>query len=375
MRGLIVEELEGNEELRFSTNAQLQFDLLVAKPLLSLKQGANRQGPILLIVDGLDWCQGAADFFTLFFTHLSGPDSSHIRVLITSRPSPDICNDFEKCDGLHRSINLDEIPNAQKDIESYLCDGLTQIYDTLGLSRPPDGLNRADLDSFVNDSRNSFLYAKYALKFIGDSKVRNPADQLQNWLLKKFNGDRDPFEDMYSHWVAEIGAPPIGLLVVAICVSQDPVPLASLAELLQTDISWVKASASRLGEQTEEMKKQTKGMQCFGPLYAMRAESSSQLVLCHEFAAVGVGNGFDDAHCIQLGFYGVKVLTEEAWHFAEDNQQAFAESPFQVYRAVLDLPEDSELRRIYKAEAENRLSAFEEANRAGAPDGDIPLQS
>lgn len=55
----------------------------------------------------------------------------------------------------------------------------------------------------------------------------------------------------------------------------------------------------------------------------------------------------------------MKVLAKEAWHFAEANHQAFAESPLQVYRAVLDLPKRSRLRRTYKAEAEVRLGVVE----------------
>ncbi|KLO07808.1 hypothetical protein SCHPADRAFT_632288 [Schizopora paradoxa] len=212
MRGLVVEALERNEDLRYSEDAELQFDALIAKPLLSLKQdsSAKMQAPILLIVDGLEWCEGATELLALFFTHLAGPNSSHIRILFTSRPAPHILKTFEEFKGLHRSFNLNEVPAevVRQDIETYFCDGLTQIHETLGLSCYPNWPDRADLDSLVSDSRNSFVYAKYALKFIGNSKAQNPEVQLRNWLLKSFDGES--FKDIFPHWVAElaIGAPP-----------------------------------------------------------------------------------------------------------------------------------------------------------------------
>ncbi|KLO07807.1 hypothetical protein SCHPADRAFT_632004 [Schizopora paradoxa] len=209
MRGPVVEALERNEDLRSSEDLELQFNALIAKPLLLLKQDSC---PILLIVDGLEWCEGATELLTLFFTHLSGPDTSHIRILITSRPTPNICNAFEEYKGLHKSVNLDEVSAmvVRQDIETYLHDRLAQIHETLSLSTPPDWLDHTNLDSLVNDSRNSFLRAEYALRFIGDSNVRNPVDQLRTWLAKQSRGES--FENMYPHWVAEFGAPHIQVL-------------------------------------------------------------------------------------------------------------------------------------------------------------------
>ncbi|KLO19749.1 hypothetical protein SCHPADRAFT_934890 [Schizopora paradoxa] len=251
MRGLVLEALERNEGLRYSEDAELQFDALIAKPLLSMKQDSS-EGPILLIIDGLEWCGGAAQLLALFFTRLSGPGGSHIRILFTSRASPHILKTFEEFKGLHRSFNLDEVPAevVRQDIENYLHDGLRRVHEMLGLSTPRDWLSRTDLDSLVDDSRNSFLYAKYALRFIGNPSARNPEEQLQNWLLKSFDGES--FKDIYPHWVAElaIGAPPVsshvGLLFVAICISKEPLPLASLAELLQTDTDILRTTLPHL---------------------------------------------------------------------------------------------------------------------------------
>ncbi|KLO07814.1 hypothetical protein SCHPADRAFT_632645 [Schizopora paradoxa] len=459
MRGLIVEALE---------DLELQFEALIAKPLLSLRQdsSANQQGLILLIVDGLEWFEGATEILTLFFTRLSGPDASHIRILITSRSTPNICNAFEEYKGLHKSANLDEAPVVvvRKDIEIYLHDGLVRIHKMLGSSTMPDWPKRNDLDSLVNDSRNSFLYAKYALKFFGNPRARNSEKQLQNWLLKNFDGES--FEDMYPHWVAELGAPPVRLLIVAICISKEPLPLVSLAKLLQTDTGNLRTTLPHLypfivSDADADLRASHSSLRDFCMNSELLAEQHAVELCCHCLRIMNEGLSIvfenpnrknktkderdamftpglryackywatilskaiyywqneslshhfdtfvqkyllswlyavallqltsesasmmhtaykwsqDYYHSSFIWEFDTKLLTEEAWHFAEDNHQAFAESPLQVYRVVLDLPEDSELRDIYKEEAEERLRAFGEANDAGAPDGDIPSQS
>ncbi|KLO19747.1 hypothetical protein SCHPADRAFT_39143 [Schizopora paradoxa] len=466
MRGSVVKALEHG--MKYSMNAERQFEALIAKPLLTLKQdnSANRQGPILLIVDGLEWCKGAVQLLTLFFTRLSARDGSDIRILITSRPTPNICKAFEEFKGLHRSFNFDKIPAevVRRDIGMYLRDGLARVHKTLGSSTTPDWPNHTDLNSLVDDSRNSFWYAKYALKFIGNSKAQNPEVQLRNWLAKQFSSEF--FEDMHYHWVTEFGARPEGLLpvAVAICISEDPLPFASLVELLQTDTDTLRTTLphfypfividtddnprpsrpslrdfcmntnsmliagqrakmcchclrimdeglSIVFEDPNRMNKiADKRDTMFRPAlrYACRywatflskatdrwqngvlSIHSNTFIQCHLlswFYAMALlqlvsetasmmhsAYEWSQIH-LHARFYDAKALTEEAWHFAEENHQSFAKSPLQVYRAVFDLPEDSELRRFYEEEAEERLKALEETNCAGVPDGDIPSQS
>ncbi|KLO04134.1 hypothetical protein SCHPADRAFT_947938 [Schizopora paradoxa] len=471
MRNHVVEALEGNKHLRYSKHAELQFAALIANPLLSLKQdgGMHRrcQAPILLIIDGLDWCEGAAELLTFLFTHLSGPGSSHVRILITSRPTPQIRKTFEAVHKeLHKSANLDEISAevVRQDIATYLHDGLARVREILSLSTPLDWPDQTDFDSLVNSSRNSFFCAKYALKFLGNSKTRNPSQQLQSWLLRHL--DDESFEDMYPCWVAELGAPPVGLQAIAICVSQEPLSFSLLSDFFQMDVDNLKTALRLLypfiifeaddyprpnnsplrhfymnsrfvngqyadlcrhclrimdeglhiafrGTDSLRGSERTGGrdpLHIIGPglQYACRnwttilSKASNfsynrnlsrnldtfiqkhllswlytmALLQLASHLASELHNAWkwSDRYYRASFFNDIRKLLEEAWHFANDNEQTFAESPLQVYHAVLDLPENSELCRIYKVEAAERLKAFEEANRAGTPKDDIPSQ-
>lgn len=250
MRKLIVDALERDGDLR-NKEVEDHFKHLIADPLLSWGRRASTTpcAPILLVIDGLDNYQykAAVEILVLFLTHLSGPDNSHIRILVTSRPAPHIYNVFKHHEQRHRRLDLDEIPDliVRQDIEYYLHHGLSQVYETLDLPCPEGWPDRHDFEFLVSSCEATFIRAKHALSFIGDSNARNPAKQLRSWLDNEF---RDGFLlDLFPHWLEDYVASDDDMQVIAaILFLQDPLSLVSLADLLQMDLIILKSTLRRL---------------------------------------------------------------------------------------------------------------------------------
>ncbi|KLO08817.1 hypothetical protein SCHPADRAFT_593283 [Schizopora paradoxa] len=208
------------------------FKHLIAEPL----KRSDYQVPILLVIDGVEKCQEAAEFLSLFI-HILESDNSRIRILMTTRPTLSISEVLERYKGRSQFANLDDIPDdiVQRDIVACLRHGLAHVHGAPDLPRLHEWPSRSDFDSLVDHSKNSFHYAKYALKFIGNSKARSPAKQLRNWVNGQFHDDS--CLDLYPLWLADNAEYHDNLQVVAVvAVSLEPLSLLSLANILQLDI-------------------------------------------------------------------------------------------------------------------------------------------
>ncbi|KLO08826.1 hypothetical protein SCHPADRAFT_593635 [Schizopora paradoxa] len=456
---LILEREAGGDD-------EIMFKHLVAEPLLKQRDCPDPLFPILIVIDGLEKIRQTEELraLTLFFNLLSGPDNSHIRIVMTSNSRSDndarICEVFESQP--HRFMDLDKTPDedTRKDIKLYLYEELTRIGESQKWEPAP-----SDLEALVDDCRGSFRCAKYALNFIGDSKPQKPVQLLQSWLNRDF--PENSIDKVFSPWYEDHQESREILQSVAVQViwvvtarlPDDSLSVAFLAEFLQVDMTALEItlrylyplvftdmdghlrpihpSLPSMGQVSSSspfyLGSYPAGRRCldiineslihliaFGDgdegvsvqkrvnsrsnsmlrfasrywavllnqtcrddydfletvksfekflennwlswLYAMSllelaSEVASAMSYANEWCGYRYTGSFDAKDFTKQESF-IKSLLREARKFFEKNQQEIAESPLQVYRAVLDLPEDSELRRVYKTEAEERLRAL-----------------
>ncbi|KAH8094885.1 hypothetical protein BXZ70DRAFT_342225 [Cristinia sonorae] len=86
-----------------------QFSELILRPLL--QESLRHEGPLVIIIDGLNECRPMTSRATLLSTLAKELVNlpSFVRIVITSRPDEEICSVFEGCRNVHRrTVDLDE---------------------------------------------------------------------------------------------------------------------------------------------------------------------------------------------------------------------------------------------------------------------------
>ena len=162
-----------------------QFRTLIAAPLDAWHAESKNAGHILIILDAVDECQGVEHghpqrILACLRDHkYQAP--FRVRLLLTSRPEHHIRQElaaqpqvFEH--DLHRDDGF-----VQKDIARFLKAKLPLIPDRLGIpveEWPRDN----DVKTLSEKAGHLFIFAKTALRFIGDDQVLDPRRQM-NILL------------------------------------------------------------------------------------------------------------------------------------------------------------------------------------------------
>ncbi|KAJ7614871.1 hypothetical protein FB45DRAFT_249006 [Roridomyces roridus] len=170
----VSEILETNPSLVAASIAS-QLQELVVKPCSS----AEHCTPRILLVDGLDECDGIAiqqeilhSIFQIFFTH-----AHPLKIVIASRPEPDIRAVFD--DNAFDSLHITNIEQSFADVETFLCREFARIHrehHTM-LRVPLPWPSTHILRRLVRKSSGYFIYAATIIKFVDDKDFR-PTDQL-----------------------------------------------------------------------------------------------------------------------------------------------------------------------------------------------------
>lgn len=169
-----------------------QFQKLIGDLLPSLDTGGRSGHPVLLVLDGLDECDGddaqkqlielVASFSSV--CHRSG---SPFLWIITSRPEWQIVSTFEKVESaapcIKEELRVDS-RDAQKDVSIFLRAGFKNIRDKYSDAFSPQTIWPTESEFLVICCTASglFAFADTALKFIGDDEVGNPVAQLRACL-------------------------------------------------------------------------------------------------------------------------------------------------------------------------------------------------
>lgn len=152
----------------------------------------------LLIVDGLDECNGDKDQRRIvnLLGKLADKKRGIVRCLIASRPEPQIVSAIGS---LPRNITVARITlneeswDATEDIRTYLRSHLDEIFARLPSSIPRPWPSDEILETLVKKSGGIFVYASTVLKYIDDEDYL-PATLLEHVL--SLSPGRGPFADL-----------------------------------------------------------------------------------------------------------------------------------------------------------------------------------
>jgi hypothetical protein len=124
-----------------------------------------------------------------------------MRILITSRPEPHICEVIktkETCD-ICRLMELPADQKAYEDIGTYLGDGFSRIrleYLARGIDLGDVWPTPEALEHLVKKSSAIFIYAATVIRFVGD-QYSHPQEQLDS-VLRLDPESTAPLDDLYS---------------------------------------------------------------------------------------------------------------------------------------------------------------------------------
>lgn len=158
----------------------VQFKSLLVEPLTYLQQRGYKsvKRPFVIILDGLDECQGEgiqSELIRLINELVRVKRDFPLFWLICSRPEAHLRFIFARItDCGHEELEIDE--QCRKDVDSFLRDGLydLQVKYNLGSSWPPS-------EQFKVVSENGsglFIFASTAIAFVGNDEYANPPRRL-----------------------------------------------------------------------------------------------------------------------------------------------------------------------------------------------------
>ncbi|KAF9518419.1 hypothetical protein BS47DRAFT_298514 [Hydnum rufescens UP504] len=237
-------------------NPLAQFEGLILKPLGELN---SYRRTILIVLDALDECeeQGAATILQLLLAHASR--LPFLRILITSRPEPHISLLFREARNLAKTILHDiEASVIEEDLRLYIRSELREIPKKLGLRGIRDWTD-GEIDALVEKSGKLFIYAATSIRFIGDSRVRDPRGHLRLILDTQLSKESEatPYSQLDSLYVgvlrnslSDSDRKPIvkwfQTVVGSIVLLRQPLPLGSLAQFVQCTLDNVDTALDHL---------------------------------------------------------------------------------------------------------------------------------
>ncbi|KAM6488982.1 hypothetical protein JOM56_015618 [Amanita muscaria] len=219
---------------------ETQLNVLIIEPLQDLLR--SRTQPVVIVVDALDECdENDAEAILKGLGQLVHEIPS-FKVLLTTRPQPDLNNLLDSHDVFHLHNIEDKIVN--NDIRSYLKSKLSidQVKVILPTLKTSWNATDDDIDALVQAAGKLFIVASISVLFILDKTVRNPASQMKR-LRSELAHNRTPFialGDFYSiilHAVVPPGSDRVLVerfqkVVGTIGLLCDPLPVDALADLI-----------------------------------------------------------------------------------------------------------------------------------------------
>ncbi|KAF9442948.1 hypothetical protein P691DRAFT_680498, partial [Macrolepiota fuliginosa MF-IS2] len=158
-----------------------QFKKLLVEPLSTLKL----EKKLLIIIDGLDECDGDAAQREIILLISRASSSLPVVWMICSRPEYHIKHTFLSTDlrieCRRRELRVDD-SEARRDIETFIRSGLQEIKEEYPAvdARAGDNWPAAeDVGKIINAAAGLFVYAAILIKFIRDPTYADPESQIK----------------------------------------------------------------------------------------------------------------------------------------------------------------------------------------------------
>ncbi|KAF9441107.1 hypothetical protein P691DRAFT_814806 [Macrolepiota fuliginosa MF-IS2] len=241
---------------------EVQFQKLIVEPLLHLKDRRLRSEPLLLLLDGLDECQGDAyqqEFIRLIskFSALPNVSTFPFIWIVTSRSEWHICTEFSKFQCWGEELVIDT-PEAREDVSILLRDGFTKIRNKYWNAFSEKMSWPAEEQLLVAHSNASGFIpiASAILQFIDTDEIPNPLARLttslsflENPSLSTTSKPLDSLFVLYRKILQSIHPDILSITkkILFFLVLVDPnIPAQILANILLIDQATFYASLHRL---------------------------------------------------------------------------------------------------------------------------------
>ncbi|KAJ7616415.1 hypothetical protein FB45DRAFT_228939 [Roridomyces roridus] len=197
-KAAISKTVERNPSL-VSTSIPSQLQQLIVQPCLTVPDDAPR----ILLIDGLDECEGiAVQQEILRSIHdIFCADALPLKILIASRPEPDIREMFDTWSfpGLY-AVNVEQ---SLTDVEIYLRREFTRIHwehrTTMSNVAAP-WPSQDILGTLARKSSGYFVYAATVIKFVDDKQFR-PTEQLDIILDPSSDSGDSPYSNLDTLYI------------------------------------------------------------------------------------------------------------------------------------------------------------------------------
>jgi hypothetical protein len=171
LRTPISQAVEQNPSI-LARSIRTQMQKLISEPSSALKP----RGPVLILIDGLDECEGH-DFQRAILRVIASNHTFPLRFIVASRLEPHIREVFDSSSfGHYQPFDVEQ---SFDDVRKYLRDEFARIHrkhDTMRkVPRPWPSDNV--LEKLVEKSSGHFIYASTIIKFIDDKNYR-PTERL-----------------------------------------------------------------------------------------------------------------------------------------------------------------------------------------------------
>ncbi|KAM6492941.1 hypothetical protein JOM56_011075 [Amanita muscaria] len=197
VKDLITFSLEEDPDL--PTKAiEAQFEQLIAQPFLTISGGesaAPTPSPVI-IIDGLDECSDVKlqrRILKIIGNAVANPRFP-VRFIISSRPEAHIEDFFSQFQHLTLQIDLANVDDAYRDIETYL----TSEFARIAVEQELDAEawpGQENIDTLVSQSSGQFVYASTIIKYAGDEHESAVA-RLNVILGLKLCTGKSPFAEL-----------------------------------------------------------------------------------------------------------------------------------------------------------------------------------
>ncbi|KAF9762896.1 hypothetical protein IL306_003289 [Fusarium sp. DS 682] len=230
-----------------------QFEKLIKEPIMKISASPSSSGPLVMVIDALDECQGETHIKQLLslFSRVGTPEYFCLRVFITSRPELPIQLGFLDIEGTYQDVELHRVASQtiKHDIAVYLRHELEKVRKNsnrilrLGEKRPLRWPGEDKFDQLVCKTQPLFIAAATVCRFINDTALGDPEDLLDKVLYSNGRRHMSHLHDIYLSILEQqvINRPEserqqvvldFQLIVGTIITLASPLSIDSLASLL-----------------------------------------------------------------------------------------------------------------------------------------------
>ncbi len=211
------------DPLIFKQSFETQFETLIYEPIRQLFLEAPFQKAVVILLDGVDECNGDNNQETLIRTLIRLLDlkAVPIIVLFASRTENQIKAQFQlpKAQKITHLLALDNNYRTDKDIRTFLNDSFADICASHPFSHfiPTEWPSPTLVHEIVTKSSGQFIYASVVLKFVSAPRS-HPVSQLDIVRGLKPVGTLTPFSQLdalYQHILSSVQDLDLTTLVLA----------------------------------------------------------------------------------------------------------------------------------------------------------------